>query len=64
MLLFHTIVYHLLVEALFNQSKSLSIRAYVDEMTSQNMYFFGEGDFTIDSLYVATMNPIACFAQQ
>lgn len=52
-----------LVEAFFNQSKSLSIRAYVDEVTSQNMYFFGEGDFTIDSLYVATMNPIACFAQ-
>ncbi len=54
---------HSLVEAFFNQSKSLSIRAYVDEVTSQNMYFFGEGDFTIDSLYVATMNPIACFAQ-
>ena len=64
MLLFHTIVYHSLVEAFFNQSKSLSIRAYVDEVTSQNMYFFGEGDFTIDSLYVVTMNPIACFAQQ
>ena len=46
----------------FNQSKSLSIRAYVDEVTSQNMYFFGEGDLTIDSLYVAAMNPIACFA--
>jgi len=51
-----------LVEAFFNQSKSLSIRAYVDEIASQNMYFFGEGDFVIDSLYVARMNSLECFS--
>lgn len=47
-----------LVEAFFNSSKSISMRAYTDNPLSQGIEMFADGDVTIDELYVSTMNAI------
>lgn len=47
-----------LVEAFFNEYKSISIRAYTEEADSQGISLFATGDVTIESLYVATMGSI------
>lgn len=47
-----------LVEAFFNESKSISMRAYVDDPNSQGVQLFAAGDVTIESLHVATMGSI------
>lgn len=47
-----------LVEAFFNEYKSISIRAYVEDPNSQAINIFATGDVTIESLYVATMDSI------
>lgn len=47
-----------LVEAFFNEYKSLSIRAYTEDPSSQSIDLFATGDVTIESLYVATMGSI------
>lgn len=47
-----------LVEAFFNEYKSISIRSYVEDPASQSINLFATGDVTIDSLYVATMGSI------
>lgn len=47
-----------LVEAFFNEYKSISIRAYVEDPKSQGIDLFATGDVTIESLYVATMGSI------
>lgn len=46
-----------LVEAFFNDTKSVSIRSY-GERESQGMEFFADGDIQIDSLYVTEMQSI------
>jgi hypothetical protein len=47
-----------LVEGFFNEYKAISIRAYVEDPTSQALDIFATGDVTIESLYVATMGSI------
>ena len=47
-----------LVEGFFNEYKAISIRAYVEDPSSQGMGLFATGDVTIESLYVATMGSI------
>lgn len=47
-----------LVEAFFNQYKSISIRAYTEEPDSQAIDLFATGDVTVERLYVATMGSI------
>ena len=47
-----------LVEAFFNEYKSISIRSYVEDPASQGISLFASGDVTIDSLYVAVMGSI------
>ena len=47
-----------LVEGFFNEYKAISIRAYVEEITSQGINLFAEGDVVIESLYVAAMGSI------
>ena len=47
-----------LVEAFFNDYKSLSIRAYPEEPESRAIELFAEGDSTISELYVARMGSI------
>lgn len=47
-----------LVEAFFNETKSISIRAYTEAPESQGISLFATGDVTIQSLYVATMGSI------
>lgn len=47
-----------LVEAFFNEYKSISIRAYTEEADSQGINLFAAGEVTIESLYVATMGSI------
>lgn len=46
-----------LVEAFFNDTKSISMRAYGD-YESQGMEFFADGDVTVEELYVAEMKPL------
>lgn len=47
-----------LVEAFFNEYKSISIRAYTEDPKSQGIDLFATGDVTVESLYVATMGSI------
>lgn len=47
-----------LVEAFFEESKAISIRAYPEDRSSQAISLFAEGDVTIVSIYVATMESI------
>lgn len=47
-----------LVEAFFNEYKSISIRSYTEEPDSQGIDLFATGDVVIESLYVATMGSI------
>lgn len=47
-----------LVEAFFNEYKSISIRAYTEEPDSQGIDLFATGDVTIERLYVAAMGSI------
>ncbi|MBP3610372.1 MAG: GH32 C-terminal domain-containing protein [Lachnospiraceae bacterium] len=47
-----------LVEAFFNEYKSISIRAYTEEPDSQGIELFADGTVQIESLYVATMGSI------
>ena len=47
-----------LVEGFFNEYKAISIRAYVEEVTSQGINLFAQGDVVIESLYVAAMGSI------
>jgi sucrose-6-phosphate hydrolase SacC (GH32 family) len=47
-----------LVEGFFNSYKAISIRAYVENPTSQAISLFANGDVAIESLYVAAMGSI------
>ena len=47
-----------LVEAFFEDSKVISIRAYPEDPNSQAISLFAEGDVTIVGIYVATMESI------
>ena len=47
-----------LVEAFFNEYRSISIRAYVEDPSSQGISLSATGDVTIESLYVAAMGSI------
>ena len=47
-----------LVEAFFEESKAISIRAYPESRDSLAISLFAEGDVTVVSLYVATMSSI------
>ncbi|MBR2047833.1 MAG: GH32 C-terminal domain-containing protein [Oscillospiraceae bacterium] len=47
-----------LVEAFFNEYKAISIRAYVEDPSSQAIDLFASGDVTIERLYVASMGSI------
>ena len=47
-----------LVEAFFNEYRSISIRAYVEDPNSQGISLNATGDVQILSLYVATMGSI------
>ena len=47
-----------LVEGFFNEYKAISIRAYVEDQTSQGLSIFADGNVTIESLYVAEMGSI------
>ena len=47
-----------LVEGFFNGYKAISIRAYVEDPSSQAMDLFATGDVVIESLYVAAMGSI------
>ncbi len=47
-----------LIEAFFNDSKALTIRAYPEEEDSHGISLFSDGTITIDSLYVAQMGSI------
>lgn len=47
-----------LVEAFFNDYKSISIRAYTDDPDSHAIDLFADGSVTIKSLYVASMGSI------
>ncbi|MCM1088868.1 MAG: GH32 C-terminal domain-containing protein [Muribaculaceae bacterium] len=46
-----------LVEAFFNEEKSISIRSY-SAYDSQGIQLFADGNVTVDSLYIATMQSI------
>ena len=46
-----------LVEAYFNDEKSISMRVY-SEFGSQGVQLFADGDVNVDELYVAEMNGI------
>ena len=47
-----------LVEGFFNEYKAISIRAYVEDQTSQGLSLFADGNVVIESLYVAEMGSI------
>lgn len=47
-----------LVEAFFNDSKSISIRSYVEDIQSQGITLFADDKITVDELYITTMNSI------
>ena len=47
-----------LVEAFFNESRSISIRAYTEDPSSQGISLNGTGDIVIEELYVAAMGSI------
>ena len=47
-----------LVEAFFNEYKSISIRSYTEEPDSQGIELFSNGNVVIESLYVAPMGSI------
>ncbi len=47
-----------LLEAFFEDSKVISIRAYPEDRNSQTISLFAEGDVTIVGIYVATMESI------
>ena len=47
-----------LVEAFFEESKAISIRAYPEDRDSRAISLFADGDVTIVSIYVATMTSI------
>ena len=47
-----------LVEAFFNEYRSISIRAYVEDPNSQGISLSSEGHVVIEKLYVATMGSI------
>ena len=47
-----------LVEAFFEDSKVISIRAYPEDRNSQAISLFAEGEVTIVGIYVATMESI------
>ena len=47
-----------LVEAFFEQSKAISIRAYPEDRHSRAISLFAEGDVTIVGIFVATMTSI------
>lgn len=47
-----------LLEAFFEDSKAISIRAYPESRDSKAMELWAEGDVTVSSLYVATMDSI------
>ncbi len=47
-----------LVEAVFNDYKAISIRAYTDDPASHAIDLFAEGSVSIESLYVASMGSI------
>jgi sucrose-6-phosphate hydrolase SacC (GH32 family) len=47
-----------LVEAFFNESRSISIRSYVEDPASQGISLNGTGDIVIEELYVAAMGSI------
>ena len=47
-----------LVEGFFNEYKAISIRAYVEDQTSQGLSLFADGNAVIESLYVAEMGSI------
>lgn len=47
-----------LVEAFFNEYKSISIRSYTEDPDSQGIDLFATGDVTIESLHVAVMGSI------
>ncbi len=47
-----------LVEAFFNETKSLSIRAYTEEADSYAISLFAEGEILIEELYLARMGSI------
>ena len=47
-----------LVEGFFNEYKAISIRAYVEDQTSQGLSLFADGNVVIESLYVAAMGSI------
>lgn len=47
-----------LMEAFFNDTKSLSIRAYTEEPDSYGISLFADGDITISQLYLASMGSI------
>lgn len=47
-----------LVEAFFNDSKSISMRAYTEDPLSQGIELFADGSILVDKLYVAAMGRI------
>lgn len=47
-----------LVEAFFNNTKSISMRAYTDDPASLGMDIFADGDIMVERLYVASMKSI------
>lgn len=47
-----------IVEAFFNDYKSISMRAYTQDAQSQSMDLFADGKIAVQTLYVATMNSI------
>ena len=47
-----------LIEAYFNEYKSISIRSYTEEPDSQGIELFSNGNVVIESLYVAPMGSI------
>lgn len=47
-----------LVEAFFEDAKAISIRAYPEDRNSQAISLFADGEVTIVSIYVATMESI------
>ena len=46
------------MEAFFENSKAISIRAYPEDRNSRAISLFAEGDVTIVGIYVATMESI------
>ena len=47
-----------LIEAFFNEYKSISIRSYTEKPDSQAIELFSDGNVIIESLYVAPMGSI------